>query len=129
MINNIKVKDIIRAAFITLAICVIIISQIYLERLCSRYVLLTYRYWPLYVVRIVFCLVWAVSARVFIAFKRKKSCKGKVRIMFPALGSVLVFILIGVMDYVFLTKRLIGNQLFDIFFILSILCVFMKEAG
>ena len=127
MIKNNKIKDIIHPIFITLFICGSILLQIYLESLCLSYARSTYNYLPLYEVRVVFCLVWALSARIFIAFKRKKIYKGKVSVMFPSVVSVLIFIMVGVLDWVFLTKKLIWNQIFDIFFSLSILCVFMKK--
>ena len=127
MIKNHTMKEIICPALISLVLCGMIILQIYLEDLCVRYARLTFYYLPLYRVRIVFCLVWALSARIFIALKRKNSHKGKVGVTLPALASVLIFILVGVLDWVFLTRKLIWNQFFDVLFILSILCVFMRK--
>lgn len=127
MVKNHTMKEIICPALISLVICGMIILQIYLEDLCVRYARLTFYYLPLYRVRIVFCLVWALSARIFIALKRKNSHKGKVGVTLPALASVLIFILVGVLDWVFLTRKLIWNQFFDVLFILSILCVFMRK--
>ena len=117
----------IHPAFIALAICAIIILEMYFESMCLSYAKRTYNYLPLYGVRIAFCLMLAVSVRIFIALKRKKSYKGKVIIMLPALILVLVLVMIGAFDWVFLTKKLIWNQMYDVFLILSILCIIMRK--
>ena len=126
-IKKFLVEYIIRPTFISLAICAIILLEIYLEGLCLSYARLTYIYLPLYGIKIIDCLIWAVMVRIFIAVKRKKTHKGRVGIMYSALVSVFVLAIIGAFDYFFLTKNLIWNQLFDIYFVLSCLCVIMRK--
>ena len=73
--------------------------------MCVNYARTTYNYLPLYGMRAAFCLVWAISARVVIAFRRKKGQKGKAKIEILAIVSVLVFIAIGVIDWIFLRRH------------------------
>lgn len=108
-------------------ICAVLLLEIYLESVCANYGRLTYHYLPLYGTRTAFCLVWAIGARAVIAIRRKKDCKGKIGVSYIAVVSALIFIAIGVIDQIFLTKKLIWNQAYDVMLLLSIMCCVMRK--
>ncbi len=113
--------------FIPFLICVVLLLELYLESVCANHAEMTYNYLPLYGVRISFCLVWAIGARIFIANRRKKDYKGNVEIRISALLSVIVLMITGFIDWKFLTRKLIFNQMFNIMLLLSILCCVTRK--
>lgn len=112
---------------IAFSISMVLLFELYLESVCLNYARRTYFYFPLYGIRIAFCFVWAIGARIFIAIRRKKDYKGKAEISISALISVIVLLAIGVIDWKFLTRKLIWNQAFDVMLLLSVLCCVMRK--
>ena len=112
---------------IVFSICIVLLLEIYMENACANYAKRTYDYLPLYGIRIAFYFVWAIIARVFIAIRRKKDYKGKVGIKISALASVIVLVIIGFIDWKFLTRKLMLSGMFDIMLLLSVLCCVMRE--
>lgn len=112
---------------IAVLVCAVLLLQLYAESLCTAYARSTYNYLPLYGMRIVFCLVWAVGARIFIALRRKKDYGGRRAVNVSAVISVLLLLAIAVIDRQFLTAKLMLNQAYDVLLLLSAMCCVMRK--
>lgn len=120
-------RYIVCSVLISVLVCSVLLLEIYFENMCINYAKTTYDYLPFYRVRAIFCLVWAIAARIVIAIMRKKDYAGTPKIRISSVAAFLIFAIIGSFDLIFFTHKLIWNQLFDILLILSFLCCIMRE--
>ena len=127
MSENTSARHIIAPVLIALLICGMFLLQIYLEDMFTRYALISYQYLPLYIIKGVFCLAWAVGARIAIAVSRKNTYHGKIGVMVPAIVLFVVLAAVAVIDYIFFTKRLFLNQAFCVIALSSLLCCVMRK--
>ncbi len=122
-----SVKVLLWPAILAAAICVLILLQNDLEARCIQYAMRTYYYVPLYGTRLAFCVVWAVGLRVLLAVHRRKAYRGKPRFMLPALLATAVLVVLGAVDWFYLTRKLMWMPLFDVCVIESLLCLVMRR--
>lgn len=108
-------------------ICLIMLLEIYLESLCANYAGETYNFTPLYGMKNLFCLIWALIARIYIAIRRKRDCKGRIAVDGSSVITFILLLVIGVVDYYFLTKKLFWSQAYKVMLLLSVLCSVMRK--
>ena len=125
-----KVREIltlIRPSWYMLFICIVFTFQLYLESLANNHYHETMDGMPLFVIREIFCIAWAVIVRIFIAFRRENEYRGKVSIEISAVVSTVILIVTCIIDSRFMAGTMIYTHAFLFLLCLSCLCCVRRK--